>query len=270
MTRRPVPGAPRAATLSQVPRATQQRHRALVVALLATLLLWNLPFGGFILYPFKLLATWLHETSHGIVMLVTRAGFHYMDIYRDTSGLAYANSAVGSAGTAAIAAAGYMGTPLFGALLVVLGQRQGAARGLLVGLAAALSLSALLFVRNDFGLTVVLVGAAACLGAALAGRVVAVFLLNFIAAQACINALLDIRVLFRSTLVVNGEVMGASDAHNMAAASFGSAWMWAALWLAWAFVVFYVALRVVYLQQQARAARTVSEHGSAAAQISGG
>ena len=27
--------------------------------------LWNLPYGGIALYPFKLLATWLHEMSHG-------------------------------------------------------------------------------------------------------------------------------------------------------------------------------------------------------------
>jgi hypothetical protein len=29
------------------------QNRALVVALLASLLLWNLPFGGLVLYPFK-------------------------------------------------------------------------------------------------------------------------------------------------------------------------------------------------------------------------
>jgi hypothetical protein len=37
--------------------------RTLAFALLASLLLWNLPFGGVLLYPFKLLATWLHELS---------------------------------------------------------------------------------------------------------------------------------------------------------------------------------------------------------------
>ena len=48
------------------------QRRALAIALLASLVLWNLPFGGFLLYPFKLLATWMHELSHGIVI---RTGF---------------------------------------------------------------------------------------------------------------------------------------------------------------------------------------------------
>ena len=45
---------------------TKARERALVIALLASLVLWNLPFGGLVLYPFKLFATWLHELSHGL------------------------------------------------------------------------------------------------------------------------------------------------------------------------------------------------------------
>ena len=62
---------------------------------------------------------------------------------------------------------------------------------------------------------------------------------------------LDIRVLFRPQLVINGEVVGASDAHNMATATAGSHWLWASIWLAWSFVCFYVALRVTYLRQRA-------------------
>ncbi len=93
--------------------------RTLAIALLASLVLWNLPFGGVLLYPFKLLATWLHELSHGILMITTGAGFDHVLIYRDTSGLAYASHPIGAFGTALIAGAGYMGTPLWGVLLLV-------------------------------------------------------------------------------------------------------------------------------------------------------
>ena len=66
--------------------------RTLAFALLASLLLWNLPVGGVLLYPFKLIATWLHELSHGLAMLVSGVGFDRVLIYRDTSGLAYGSS----------------------------------------------------------------------------------------------------------------------------------------------------------------------------------
>jgi hypothetical protein len=232
----------------------QRQERAIVLALLASLLLWNLPFGGLILYPFKLLATWLHEMSHGVVMLLTGAGFSHLEIFRDTSGIAFAERGVGGAGRTAIASAGYMGAALLGAALLVLSQTGRRARAILIGFAVALALSLLFWVRNDFGMGAVAIGALACLILArFGGESVSLLVVNFVAAQACINAVLDIRVLFRPQLVINGEVVGVSDAHNMAAASFGTHWMWAGVWLGWSFICFYAALRLAYLRQRADA-----------------
>jgi hypothetical protein len=229
----------------------QHKQRAIAIALLASLLLWNLPFGGVVLYPFKLLATWMHELSHGLVMMATGAGFERMELYRDTSGIAFARYGVGRPARAAIAAAGYMGTPVFGAVMLVLGQSQRAARSILAGLGLVMSLTAMVFVSGSFGIAVVAIGAGICIALAmLANERVAVVAVNFIAVQACVNALLDIRVLFRQNLVVNGKIVGASDAHNMAAMTVATPGVWAAIWLAWSFVLLYAALRLVYLRQQ--------------------
>jgi hypothetical protein len=102
-----------------VNRADRVELRTLAIALLASLLLWNLPFGGVLLYPFKLLATWLHELSHGLAMLVTGTGVDSVDIYRDTSGLARSSGPQGPIARPIIAAAGYMGTSLWGAVMLV-------------------------------------------------------------------------------------------------------------------------------------------------------
>jgi hypothetical protein len=231
----------------------QRQERALVVALLASLLLWNLPFGGLVLYPFKLLATWLHEMSHGILMLLTGAGFSHLEIYRDTSGIAFAQRGVGGAGRAAIASAGYMGAAMLGATLLVLGQSARRARAILIGFSIALVLSLIFWVRNDFGMSAVAVAALICMAVSrFSGESAALLLVNFVAAQACVNAVLDIRVLFRPTLVINGEVVRVSDAHNMAAASFGTHWLWAGVWLGFSFACFFVALRVTHLHQRRR------------------
>lgn len=227
------------------------RQRAIAIGLLVSLLLWHLPFGGVLLYPFKLLATWLHELSHGLVMLATGAGFDRMEIYRDTSGLAFAQTSTSQAGRAAIAAAGYMGTPVCGAALLVLGQEARNARLLLAGLGVSMALSVALWIRNDFGMVAAGTGAITLLALALlaARGTAAVWLVNFVAAQACINALLDIRVLFRSNLVVNGQVMGQSDAHDMAAATFGTPATWATVWLLWSLGLLFAALRLLHLRQ---------------------
>jgi hypothetical protein len=106
-------------------------------------------------------------------------------------------------------------------------------------------------IKNDFGVAAVLIGAGAFLALALIpGRRLAFLAVNFVAAQACVNAVLDIRVLFRSELVINGVVARSSDAHNMARATFGNHWMWAAVWLAFSFAAFYAALRIIYLRQR--------------------
>ena len=237
--------------------------RTLAIALLASLLLWNLPFGGVLLYPFKLLATWMHELSHGVVMFASGIGFEGIIVYRDTSGLAYASAKAGPIAAPLIAAAGYMGTPLCGALLLVATPTPRAARAALLVLAALLGGTAITVVAAPGGDTF---GpwAIGLIGAATAGVALGlpdrarVLVAHFIAAQACVNALLDIRVLLRPTQVVGGQVSG-SDAHNMAAATFGTTaswavWTWAAIWLAWSLVVLFVALRLSGSRASARAA----------------
>src|SRR5262245_55911325 len=92
-TRRPL-----AEVQTRVKPTDRLELRTLAFALLASLLLWNLPFGGVLLYPFKLLATWLHELSHGLAMILTGVGFDHVTIYRDTSGIASGSSEAGGIG----------------------------------------------------------------------------------------------------------------------------------------------------------------------------
>jgi hypothetical protein len=231
--------------MSEGPRGAS---RLLVYALLVTLILWNVPYGWFALYPFKLFATWLHETSHGLAMLLTGAGFKKMEIFRDTSGLAFPEGGVSRAAQAAISSAGYMGTAFCGALFLVLGRTTRGARAILIVLGAIMALSAALWIRNAFGVAAVVLGGAALAAIGWkAGEAVGGFLINFLAAQSCINAVLDIRVLFGQTMYVNGKPHGQSDAHTVARMIGGPYWLWATLWLVWSFALFYLALRRVRL-----------------------
>jgi hypothetical protein len=132
-------------------RAPTLPLRAWALALLISLLLWNLPFGGVLLYPFKLLATWLHELSHALLMELTGVGFDRMVIYQDSSGMAYAAGASNRYARPFIAAAGYMGTSLMGGVLLVLTSTPHRARWVLVAMGMALASTALVVLENDFG-----------------------------------------------------------------------------------------------------------------------
>lgn len=228
--------------------------RTLAIALVASLLLWNLPFGGVLLYPFKLLATWLHELSHGLLMIITGSGLDRIVIYSDTSGLAHPVEPAGPTALAFIASAGYMGTSLWGALLLVATPDARTSRRALLVLAGIMGLTTLLVVdapRGDrFGQ--IAMGSMAAVVAAAALLLPPRWRLataHFLAAQACVNALLDIRVLFRPHQIVNGLDTERSDAHTMAMTTFGTTerwavWFWAVTWLVWSLVVLYAALRL--------------------------
>src|SRR5688500_7374258 len=125
--------------------------RSLALALLVSLVLLQLPFGGFVLYPFKVLGTWMHEISHGVVMVLVGVGFDRMDVYMDGSGLAFAEGTAGPLGKALIAAAGYMGTPLWGVVLLWLGQKEATARRALGIVGVLLAVTAVGFIGNRFG-----------------------------------------------------------------------------------------------------------------------
>ena len=225
--------------------AVTRQERALILALLVSLGLWSLPFGGFVLYPFKLLSTWVHEMFHGVAMMLTGAGFSRLEIFRDTSGIAFQERGAGGMVVAVIASAGYMGAALLGSLLLIITQRWHRPRVVLIALAVALGLSLLLWVSNDFGQGVVAIGGIALLLLAwFAPERVVLLVASFLAAQACINAVLDIRVLFRPVMVIDDKIVQFSDAQSMAAATFGSPEMWAVVWMLWSFACFYVALRV--------------------------
>jgi hypothetical protein len=236
-----------------VNRADRIELRTLAVALLASLLLWNLPSGGVLLYPFKLLATWVHELSHALAMVLTGTGVERVVIYRDTSGLAYPSGTPGIIARPIIAAAGYMGTALWGAALLVVTSNGRAARIAMLVLAGLLCTTAAFVVDaadgDTFGpLVTAGIGVASAAAAILLPARWRVAVAPFVAAQLCVNALLDIRVLLRPSQVVNGIFAGASDAHNMAGATFGTrdnwaVWFWAIAWLAWSLLVLYLALR---------------------------
>jgi hypothetical protein len=219
--------------------------RALPAALLVTLVLWQVPYGWILLYPFKIFATWLHESSHALLMLLTGAGVDRLELFSDSSGLAYPARGVTDLGQAFISSAGYVGTAAAGSVFMILSRTARGARWVLAVLALLMALSAAVMVRNQFGLGILLGEVAVLLAVSrFAGEDWCVFLVSLLAAQSCINAVLDIRVLFGASMYVNGSVAVRSDADVMAEVTSIPAAVWAVAWLIWSFGLFYLALRL--------------------------
>ena len=58
----------------------------------ASLALYLIPYGRYVLYPFALLATWAHEMGHGLTALVCGGVFDKLVLYSNLGGTAYSAS----------------------------------------------------------------------------------------------------------------------------------------------------------------------------------
>jgi hypothetical protein len=195
---------------------------AIAVSLIASLTPWALP----LLYPFKLFTTWVHECSHALMTVLVGGRVTAVTIQPDTSGLTYSLVPTTRAARALVASAGYLGAALVGSLLMAATRVERKARTILYSVGACMLLTAVVWMRNLFGIVVVLAWGVALVLMARRPRMANAlrFLLSLLAVQVALNSVYDIRVLFL--------VDGPSDAATMARLFLMPAPFWAALWMA--------------------------------------
>jgi len=141
------------ATRAAAPAASARR--ALVIAAaIAWLLQHVVPFGRLVLYPFTLLATWVHETGHGLAALATGGRFERLIIYADASGFAEVRVTTPLA-VAIMSLGGLWAPPLVGALLLAFARGPRRARAALITLTGLLLVTLVVWVRSPAGFVVV-------------------------------------------------------------------------------------------------------------------
>jgi len=184
------------------------------------------PWSQFLLYPFKLFTTWVHECGLALMTVIVGGRVTSIAIEPDTSGLTQSFVPIGRAARGLVASSGYLGAALVGCLLMVATRVERSAHTILLGLGACMLLTLVFWMRNAFGFVVVLLWGVALI--ALASRGIgnaSRFLLSLLAIQVALNSLYDIRVLFLID-------RGASDAATMERLFLLPSWMWATAWMA--------------------------------------
>ena len=219
----------------------RQRDLVILIGLaLFSLLLAREPTIWWLLYPFRLLGTFVHELSHGLAAIATGGSFRRFVVNPDFSGMAW------SSGGARwlVASAGYVGSAVFGGVLTILSARGVPARTLLVGLGVALGVLCLFFVRNVFGVVSgLLIAVAFCLAGRQLPRRWASGLVLFLAVQMMLDALHSLLDLITVSAAMHGA---ATDAQIMAQATGVPALIWALLWNLSAIGILVAALRIAY------------------------
>ena len=183
------------------------------------------PWAEFILYPFRLFTTWVHECGHALMTVLVGGRVASITIEPDASGLTHSLVPVGRITGGLVASSGYLGAAVVGCLLMAATRVEKWAHVILMGLGAFMLLTLVLWMRNLFGFVVVLAWGVVLVMLARKGIANALrFLLSLLAIQVALNSVYDIRALF---LIGRGQ----SDAATMARLFLLPSWVWAMSWM---------------------------------------
>lgn len=215
---------------------------------LLTIILWNVPGGNTILYPFTLLATWFHEMAHGLSAILMGGSFNRLVINSDGSGLAefsYTRLFLGPFGKAFVAGAGPIGPTIAGFLMIYASVKPKLTSFAVYFLAITLFLSALIWIRPVFGVGffVVIIFALVLFFIAYKGNsITKVLSLQFLAIQAYASIYQSISYFYTSEGTVGGSYFK-SDTQVMADNLLLPYWFWATLIVLFSIYMIYLGFK---------------------------
>ncbi|QGJ69056.1 Hypothetical protein PBC10988_7210 [Planctomycetales bacterium 10988] len=215
---------------SQFP-TTAPTFWGIVIAAVATVILWHVPGGRYLLYPFSILATWFHEMGHGLTALCLGGKFEELYLYPNGSGMAVYRipASWGAIRNSLIAAGGPLAPSLLGACFFVLAKKPEVAQWGLYLLVGILILSTLLWVRTLFGWIAIPLWAIALGAVAIYARPeVQSFCLQFLGVQACLSTFYQFNYLFTYQAEVGGKVR-LSDTGIISHHLYAPYWFWGIL-----------------------------------------
>jgi hypothetical protein len=228
--------------------ATERRAlvRAFWLAVALSLVLFIVPYGRLVLYPFAILTTWAHEMGHGLAALAAGGRFHSLHIFPDLGGVAYSYRPDTALAAVLVSAGGLLGPAIAGALTVIFSARAALARGVHFIFAALLVLSLVLWVRNVFGVVAVLALAAGYAAVARFGAPgLKLAVAQFTGIQLCLGSLASLDYMFTRDFERAGATQ-VSDTQAIAQHLPLPYWFWggiiaslslliltAAWWIAW-------------------------------------
>src|ERR1044071_4807908 len=99
-------------------RGAAPQATLLLTAAGLSLLLWFIPFAEILTYPFRLFVTFIHEGGHAIAALLTGNSVESLSVATNASGETYTSTG-GTLSQMFVASAGYLGSMMFGAFLLV-------------------------------------------------------------------------------------------------------------------------------------------------------
>jgi len=257
----------------KVARNAEPQFTLLIVATIVSIVLWiaswYLPVLGYVVYPLRLFATFIHEGGHALATILTGNSVQSLTVSPDGSGEVYSLGS-GLFSGLLISSAGYLGTTVFGAGLLAWMRYGFSSRIALYSSAGFVAVMTVLFgfiapIWNLFATSTVgglffTIISGAFLAAALAaiaryaGLKWVNFTVAFVAVQCLLNAIFDLLNVF----LISTTTSMHSDAANMATATGIPGFVWVFVWMIISIVMISIGLRI-YAVNKNKASDSVFE-----------
>lgn len=228
---------------------------------------WFVPVAAYIVYPLQLFATFVHESSHALVALITGNSVMSLTVSPDTSGAVWSQAS--GVSQLLISSAGYLGATAFGTILLAwmrFGWSSRIALYISAGLVGVMTVAFgflapfwNLLANVSFGSVVftVLSGAVLTCGlfavAKFAPAKWANFALAFLAVQCLLNAFFSLKDLF----FISAAGSQPTDAANMATATGVPSLIWVVIWIVISLVMITVGMRLYAVGKGKKASDSV-------------
>ena len=188
------------------------RSQALFISLVAAgvvFILWNIPQLDFLLYPFRLFVTFIHEAGHSLMTVFTGGEVVNFQVFSNGSGIATTRGGT----RALILPAGYLGAAFFGAALFYLVNSVPFPRKIALALGTFFILISTFMGAQGIALIIGLLTGLALIFLGLRGSVlVNVLVMDVLAIITGLNAVMDLLFL------VSNSSLGMDNLRNDAAA----------------------------------------------------
>lgn len=172
---------------------SNKKINRIILSGVLSVILSKLPYAEIILFPLNMFSTYLHESSHGLVAILTGGTLLSFTMQLDTSGLALTSG--GS--RILIISAGYIGNAIWGALLLLASSKNGSEKFILTILSIFFFLFTLLFAGNLVAfLSGIFFGILMILLSRIKLNSLISTLLAFLSVQTCFNSFNNIIELF--------------------------------------------------------------------------
>jgi hypothetical protein len=219
-------------------RTREQRRLIFIIGFaIYFVLIWAL-WPTLAVYPLKIFVVFLHELSHAFAGALTGGHVDRITLNARQGGATY----VSGGNAFVMLSAGYLGSLLWGLLLLLAAQsRPKRARAVLGALACVLLVATVLFVRSGFGfLFGILFGFALLVASRRLSNGGIVVVLTVLGMTSALYALLDIR----DDIIMRPGVE--SDAHMLAQMTHIPTIVWGVLWAGIAVAACWLLLRRLY------------------------